>query len=270
MSTYFIRHFLFCILLSIGIGVPSLIVHAEKFDHDIRELTPAEKQTFNALKKKFPGGILDAELKTLHQLIESTEYKDFLTKTYPDAILPPYFAEALQPHIQRLYKIRPPKERYRTYYTQHFGVQKLDAVTETEHFMVHYEVTNNWIFKAIKLSGDTPEYLRPKGPLSGAPLHKVPPFTEMMNRRFNTEYTDQIDPATYGAIFRNFSSPMFLVAFELLDADVRWIQAIFEKHSRSDTLLYIALQNPALISRIRAAFTTDKTFLKFVYAPHEW
>ena len=137
-------------LLSIGIGVPYLLAHAERFDHDIRELTPSEKQTFDALKKKFPGDLLDAELKTLRQLIESTAYKDFLTKTYPDAKLPPYFAEALPPYKHILYKIQPPKERYQTYYTRHFGVQNLEDVTETEHFMVHYEVTNKWIFAAIK------------------------------------------------------------------------------------------------------------------------
>ena len=264
------KQFLLCILLSIGIGVPHLLVHAERFDHDIRELTPAEKQTFDALKKKFLVDLLDAELKTLHQLIESTEYKDFLTKTYPDAKLPPYFAEALSSDKHMLYKIQPPKERYQTYYTQHFGVQNLDAVTETEHFLVHYEITNKWIFTAIKRSGDTPEYLRPKGPLRGGPLHIAPPFTEMMNHRFNTELTAQFDPATYSSIFRNFSQPLSPVTDAVFAADVRWIQALFEKHSRSDSLLYIALQQPALLSRIRAAFTTDKTFLKFVYAPHEW
>ncbi len=171
------KQFLFCMLLSIGIGVPDLFIHAERFDHDNRELTPAEKQTFDALKKKFPGDRLDAELKILHQLIENTEYKDFLTKTYPDAKLPPYFEEVLPPRSHSLYKIQPPKERYQTYYTQHFGVQNLEDVTETEHFMVNYEVTNKWIFAAIKLSGDTPEYLRPnpEGTLRGGPLFIVPP-----------------------------------------------------------------------------------------------
>ncbi len=93
----------------------------------------------------------------------------------------------------------------------------------------------------------------------------------MMNRRFNTELLiGQFDPATYSAIFRNFVYPLSPVTDELLHADVRWIQALFEKHGRSDSLLYIALQHPDLINRIHAAFTTDKTFLKFVYAPHEW
>jgi len=91
-----------------------------------------------------------------------------------------------------------------------------------------------------------------------------------MNRRFKTELIGQFDAATYRAIFRNFSMPLYLITYELLDADVRWIQAHFEKYGRSDSLLYIALQHPALLIRIHAAFTTDKTFLKFVYAPHEW
>ena len=258
-----------CVLLFIAIAVPSVRVSAERFDHDRRELTPAEKQVFDTLKKKYPGGILDPGLKTLQQLIESPEYKDFLTKTYPNAKLPSLFEKVLKDDTRHLYKIRPPKERYQTFYTEHFGVQKLDAVRDIEHFMVHYEVTNKWIFKAIKLGGDTPEYLRPKGPLRGGPLHQSPPFIEMMNRRFKTELTAQFDPATYPAIFQNFTMPMSLFADALMGADVRWIQALFEKQSRSDSLLYIALQYPALLSRIRAAFTTDKTFLKFVYAPHE-
>ena len=92
----------------------------------------------------------------------------------------------------------------------------------------------------------------------------------MMNRRFNTELTGEFDQATYFAIFRNFAQPLYPIADELLAADVRWIQVLFEKYGRSDSLLYIALQQPALLNRIHATFTTDKTFLKFVYAPREW
>lgn len=81
--------------------------------YNTREPTPLEEETFARLKKKFPGEVLDENLKNLHELAESSEYKNFLAEAYPDASLPPEFAEIVNaegPLVDdTLYRIRPPK-----------------------------------------------------------------------------------------------------------------------------------------------------------------
>lgn len=247
--------------------------YTETYQHEFRELTPLEKEAFDTLKKEFPGERLDTELKTLNEIAESNTYKNFLAKAHPDASLPPEYAKIVTEDGQivdgKLYKILPPKERYLTYYTEQFGVQTLDEVTTLEHFIVHYEETGKWIFKAVKRGGDTPEYLRTQGPRRGGPLGRSSAFHAMMKYRFGIEINERPDMSTIPQIMHVFDFPLTGLTSELLDADVRWIQFLFEKHGKSEGILWVALQNPRIFNRILYAFTTDKTFLKFIYDPSE-
>jgi len=244
---------------------------------DTREPTPLAEETFAGLKKKFPGEVLDADLKTLHELAESSEYKNFLAEAYPDASVPPEFTEILNsegPLVDdTLYRIRPPKKRYLTYYTEHFGVQTPDEVTDAEHFIVHHEVMGYWIYDATKRGGDTPASLRTQGPrLSGkakAKLVGTSQFKEMMKRRLGIEIQEKPDVVTSRQMMPVYELPILRLAHARLAADARWMQSVFEKHGTSDGLLWIALRDPALLSQIRYAFTTSKTFLRFVQTPPE-
>ena len=247
--------------------------YTETYQHKFRELTPLEKEAFDTLKKKFTGELLDAELKTLNELAKSNEYKDFLAKVHPDASLPSEYAEIVTADGQivdgTLYQILPPKERYLKYYAEQFGVQTLNEVTTLEHFMVHYQEAGNWIFKAVKRGGDTPEYLRTQGPRTGAPLGRSLAFHAMMKHRFGIKIKEKPDTSTIPQIMHVFNFPLTGLTSELMDADVHWIQTLFEKHGKSDGILWIALQNPGIFNRILYAFTTDKTFLKFIYESSE-
>ena len=247
--------------------------YTETYQHEFRELTPLEKEAFDTLKKEFPGELLDAELKTLNELAKSTEYKNFLGKAHPNASLPPEFAEVANADGQivdgTLYKILPPKERYLTYYTEQFGVQTLDEITTLEHFIVHYEETGKWIFRAVKRGGDTPEYLRTKGPQRGGPLGRSSAFQAMMKHRFGIEIKEKPDMSNIPQIMQVFDFPLTGLTFELMDADVHWIQSLFDKYGKSEGILWIALQNLGIFNRILYAFTTDKTFLKFISEPSE-
>ena len=264
------RFLLFCLLFSCIYTLPG---YPEIYEHEHREFTPLEKETFDALKNEFSNELLDAELKTLNELARSNTYKNFLIEAHPEASLPPEFPEIVDADGQivddKLYKILPPKERYLTYYTDQFWVQTLDEVTTLEHFIVHYEETGKWIFKAVKRGGDTPEYLRTEGHQRGGPLGRSPAFQAMMRHRFGIEIKEKPDMSNLPQIMSVFDFPLTGLTSELIDADVRWIQALFEKHGKSEGILRVALQNPGLFNRILYAFTTDKTFLKFIYEPGE-
>ncbi len=247
--------------------------YTKTYEHEHREFTSLEKETFDTLKEDFSNELLDAELKTLNELARSNTYKNFLIKAHQDASLPPEFPKIVDADGQivddTLYKILPPKERYLTYYTEQFGVQTLDEVKTLEHFIVHYEETGKWIFKAVKRGGDTPEYLRTEGQQRGGPLGRVPAFQAMMKHRFGIEINERPDMSNIPQIMSVFDFPLTGLTSELIDADVRWIQSLFEKHGKSEGILWVALQNPRIFHRILYAFTTDKTFLKFIYDPSE-
>ena len=123
------RFLLICLLFSC---IYTLQGYTETYEHERREFTLLEKETFDTLKKEFANELLDAELKTLNELARSNTYKNFLIKAHPDASLPPKFSKIVNADGQivedTLYKILPPKERYLTYYTEQFGVQTLDEV----------------------------------------------------------------------------------------------------------------------------------------------
>ncbi len=264
-----IRFFIFILVFLTS----RVLAFAAEQMHDTREPTLLEEETFARLKNKFPGEILDETLKDLHELAESSEYKNFLAEAYPDASLPPEFAEIVNaegPLVDdTLYRIRPPKKRYLTYYTEHFGVQTPEAVRDAEHFIVHHEVMGMWIHYAIKHGGDIPAYLRTQGPrLSGrakAKLVRTPQFKEMMKHRFDIEILGRPDAQTSVQMMPVYQLPLLVLTRACIAADIHWIQAVFEKHGTSDGILWIALQYPALLSRIRYAFLTAKTFLHFVH-----
>lgn len=240
--------------------------------HNTREPTALEAETFVILKKKFPREILTANLKELHELAEASEYKNFLKKAYPNASLPPAFVGSVNvsgPLVDdTLYRILPSKKHYLTYYTEYFQVQTPDEVNDAEHFIVHHEVTGKWIYEAIKRSGDTPAHIRTEGiRLTGrekAKLVQTVPFKEMMKRRFGIEIQGKPDVRTSVEMMPVYEVPTLRLASVQLAADIHWMQALFEQHGASDGIIWIALQDPALFSRIRYAFTTDKTLLHFI------
>lgn len=126
-----------------------------------------------------------------------------------------------------------------------------------------------WIYYAIKRGGDIPACLRTQGPrLSGkakAKLVQTPQFKEMMKHRFGIEIRGRPNAQTSVQMMPVYDFPLRHLTRARIAADIHWIQTVFEKHGTSDGILWIALQYPALLSRIRYAFLTAKTFLHFVH-----
>ena len=90
---------------------------------------------------------------------------------------------------------------------------------------------------------------------------------EMLERRFGIPATRKLTRAEYTLLVRHFKMPLSSVAKAHLAEDRRWIKAVFEKHGTAEGSLWIALQDPILFNRIFYAFTTDETFLIYVYSP---
>lgn len=86
-----------------------------------------------------------------------------------------------------------------------------------------------------------------------------------MKRRFDIEIVERPTVPTIAKMMPVYMSPLSRLRDVRLIADTRWMQSVFERHGTSDGIIWIALQDPALFSRIRYAFTTAKTFLHFVY-----
>ena len=254
----------FCLFFFLSVGISTADMHMID-KHEDREPTALEKETFDLLKKKFPGEILDENLKTVHELAESLEYKTFLEKAYPDAKPIPAFAEIIN-FEEVIHKKLPPKERYLTYYTEQFFVQTPDEVTDAEHFLVHHQATGTWIYHAIIQGNDTPKRTeglrlpsRNTAKLMGTPLYR-----KMLDDRFGIDPNEEMR-LIMRMVVVHVKIPILNMTKTHLVTDAQWIASLLERHGTTDGMLWVALQDPILFERIRYAFTTDRTFLAYVH-----
>ena len=243
---------------------------AADYKHDDREPTALENAAFAHLRKEFPGEILDANLATFRKLAENPAYLTFLAEVYPNAAPVKAFEEIVD-FKKWINKILPPKARYRNFYQEQFAVDTVAEVTDEEHFLVHFEVTGAWQHSAYKDGGDLPMHERtgafvPSG-RTPARLMATSAARDMLERRFGIAADVKLTSAEWTLLVRYFKLPLLSVAKAHLDEDRHWIKAVFEKHGQAEGSLWIALQEPLLFNRILSAFTTDETFLTYVYAP---
>ena len=243
---------------------------AADYKHDDREPTALENAAFAHLRKEFPGEILDANLATFRKLAENPAYLTFLAEVYPDAAPVKAFEEIVD-FKKWINKILPPKERYRDFYQEQFAMDTVAEVTDEEHFLVHFEVTGAWQHSAYKDGGDLPTHERtgafvPSG-RTPARLMATSAARDMLERRFGIAADVKLTSAEWTLLVRYFKMPLLSVAKAHLDEDRHWIKSVFEKHGQAEGSLWIALQEPLLFNRILHAFTTDETFLTYVYAP---
>ena len=243
---------------------------AADYKHDDREPTALENAAFAHLRKEFPGEILDANLATFRKLAENPAYLTFLAEVYPDAAPVKAFEEIVD-FKKWINKILPPKARYRNFYQEQFAVDTVAEVTDEEHFLVHFEVTGAWQHSAYKDGGDLPMSERtgefvPSG-RTPARLMATSAARDMLERRFGIAADVKLTSAEWTLLVRYFKMPLLSVAKAHLAEDRHWIKSVFEKHGQAEGSLWIALRAPLLFNRILSAFTTDETFLTYVYAP---
>lgn len=248
---------LLCLLFLItGVSVGSNVT---EYKHEDREPTKLEKQTFDILKKKFRGELLDENLETLHLLSDSAEYVNFLSKRYPEHA--PFTA-----FQDFYYTVLPPKEHYFKFFKQQFGVQTIGEIDVDELFLVHAYASDSWTFWGYKRGGDKSPHLRGLPQRFAMPLLvNTPKGRKMLERRLGIASHQNID---FGRILPTFS-PLHILGSAHREEDFRWIKNLFKKHGQSDGMLWLVVQDPILLDRILYTFSTDKTFLKSVFDPLE-
>lgn len=249
----------FCLLCLLMSGICTAAEYPA-YEHAETEPTSLERETFDILKRKFPGEVLDEKLSTLRELAGSTEYLTFLAKSYPHLDIKAFEDIAN--------KVVPPKTRYFKFFDEHLYVPTVDEIQDDEHWVIHHKATADWVYDAYNLGGDTIPVMR-KGAVyrPGTLIVSKPIGRKVLEDRLyidsGHEKLTQSDWATILWVFRHLAYLMD----SHLDEDVRWIKTLFEKHGQSDGMLWIAIRDPILLDRILYAFSTDKTFLKFLYAP---
>ncbi len=249
----------FCLLC---LHVSGVFTAAEypAYEHAEIEPTSLESETFDVLKRRFPGEILDEKLKTLRELAGSTEYLTFLSKRYPSLEIKAFEDVAN--------KVTPPKERYFQFFDEHLYVPTVEEIQDEEQWVIHHLATADWYTAAYQRGGDTIPGMR-KGAVSrrGTLIVTKPIGRKVLEHRLFIDSThEKLTPEDWGTvlvIFRHLVS----LTHSHLDEDVRWIKMLFEKHGQSEGMLWVAIRDPILLDRLLYAFSTDTTFLKCLYEP---
>jgi len=226
--------------------IPGLYAAPTAYKHEEREFTTLEKETFNLLKKRFPGELLDPKLKTLRAISESLEYITFLEKKYPN------FAPFLD-LVDFDERVMPPKDRYLKFCQAYLNIPEADEITDDEQYVVHHIATSAWALEASQQGKDKHPALQSGNPYRLGQVLAFKPMGKEIIKRRNAQ------PNAFAFVG--------LISRVHLAEDVRWIKTLFEKHGKSDGMLWVGLQDPMLFYRILYAFTTDTTFLKCLYDP---
>lgn len=233
-----------------------------EYKHVDRSPTMLEQKTFDTLKKKFPGEIIDGSLKNLREISKSQEYLNFLSEKYPH-LKPVESFEVIDKMVV------PPKALYFKFFNEQFLIPTLEEVQDDEQWFVHRIMTTRWAFEACK-RGNQSIYVRPTGQVrKGVLLNPI--GNKVIKRRLGfspkKKYTKTREDQQELGILVLLDQPLFPLAMIHLDEDVRWLKMLFEKHGRSDGILWAIIQDPILFDRILYTFATDKAFLKCLYDP---
>ena len=256
----------FCLLLVVTGARLAIAEDNMEYKHVNGNLTTLEKETFDVLKRRYPGEILDQNLNTLREISESPDYLSFLSRKHP-------YLKSVKTFGVIDERVVPPKALYFKFFNEQFHIPVLAEIQDDEQWVIHRIVTTKWAFYAIKRSGDAPHYARSnteqivrRGLLGRMPLSD-PVVERRLGIKPKEKYTQMPKDQEELAVLIFIIQPLFSLAKEHLDEDVRWLRSLFEEHGRSDGMLWAVLQDPILFDRILYTFTTDKTFLKCVYSP---
>ena len=231
-----------------------------KYMHEDRELTGLERQTIVQLKKKFRGELLDMDLKTLRELSDSDQYVNFLSKKYPEYAPFTTFQDFF-------YRVPPPKQLYfDLFFKEQFDTQKLEDVGDDEFFIAYAYMAAYWTLGAHERGGDVSpiQRLNSSCRIGQYILAKTPEGRKLLERRLG------IDPNTKHVpwlLILDTFEPLLCLATPIREKDERWIKNLFAKHGQSDGMLRLVVQDPMLLDRILYTFSTDTTFLRWLYDP---
>ena len=236
-----------------------VITHASTiYKHKHRELTPLEKEIFDLLKKKFPGELLNKNLETLRELSDSNEYLNFLSKKYPEQVPFTTFQDIF-------YKILPPNQElyFNLFFQKQLNIQTIKDIEDDEFFVAYAYMAAYWTMGAYERGGDEPPSLRLSSShrIGQYIIAKTPMGKKLLEHRLGIQ---DINIDDWEIILTTFE-PLLWLSTPIREEDERWIKSLFDKHGQSDGLLRLIVQDPMLFDRILYTFSTDTTFLRWLY-----
>lgn len=246
--------------LSFTSGLFSFLSASPEYRHEDRELTGLERQTVSLLERKFSHQLLDRELKTLRELSDSDEYVNFLSKKYPEQAPFTTFQDCF-------YRVLPPKELYfDAFFKKQFDVQRIEDVGDDEFFIAYAYMAAYWTMGAYERGGDQSPVQRLNNyyRIGQYILAKTPKGRQFLYHRLGIDPTTKHVP--WLLILDTFE-PLLWLATPIREEDGRWIKSLFDKYGQDEGMLRLAVQDPMLLDRILYTFSTDTTFLKWLYDP---
>lgn len=233
------------------------------YKHEDREFTKFEEETVTLLKKKFPNALLNKDLETLRELSDSDEYVNFLSKKYPEQAPFTTFQDFF-------HKILLPKKHQELYFSLFFkkqlNVHRIEDVEDDEFFVAYAYMAAYWTMGAFQRGGDISPSRRLNNSLRIGQyiIAKTPKGRKLLERRLSIDLTTKDLP--WILILDTFD-PLIRFSRSVREEDERWIKSLFDKYGQSDGILRLVIQDPILFDRILYTFSTDTTFLKWLYNP---
>ena len=233
------------------------------YKHEDREFTKFEEKTVTLLKKKFPGELLNKDLETLRELSDSDEYVNFLSKKYPEQAPFTTFQDFF-------HKVLLPKKHKELYFNLLFkkqlNVQRIEDVEDDEFFVAYAYMATYWTMGAFQRGGDISpsRHLNSSLCIGQYIIAKTPKGRKLLERRLG------IDPITKDLpwiLILDTFDPLMRFSTSVREEDEHWIKILFNKYGQSDGMLRLVVQDPMLFDRILYTFSTDTTFLKWLYNP---
>lgn len=247
------------VLFSVIGGLSNIGILPE-YRHEDRELTRLERETVAQLKERFRHELLDMGLITLRELSDSDEYINFLSKKYPEYAPFTTFQDFF-------YKVPPSKQLYfDRFFKERLDVQRIEDVGDDEFFIAYAYMAAYWTMGAYERGGDESPIRRLNSScrIGQYILAKTPEGRKFLERRLGIDPTTKHVP--WIRILDTFE-PLLWLATPIREEDGRWIKSLFAKYGQNDGILHLVVQDPMLFDRILYTFSTDTTFLKWLYNP---
>jgi hypothetical protein len=200
---------------------------------------PTPEDTFAKLKALFPKPIFDEDFTTLSEVTTSKTYLDFLAQEYrtekPFKTLEEYLDVA-----------KPDPERYKPFLKKFINKPNEEDIAIVHQMTLRYRCANVIFYQMVHNGG-----------VVKAILDVLEKKLSVLEEAPTQAWLELHFPN--GDFFKDFDS--FVTETEREDAFL--IQEQFEQHGTDNSLLWIALRNPALTAEILNNFTDSVVFLKW-------
>ena len=206
-----------------------------------RQVTPEE--TFEQLKRKNPGNILDEDFRALRRLVTSKTYLDFLRRNHP--------LENQYQTFDQFWQIAASHpSRYMSFLKEHLEKPDEEDASNVHLFAVHHRHVITREYHGENRDMFIEEWTKL---ITG-------PGVDIGHKHF-VDPVRNILPAFSIVLF---SMEIKLYVKEIEQTDATRAQELLDKHGDQDALIWLALENPVLIGYILKDFTDTEVFRRWM------